>query len=75
MSPDHVLEDNGSKFHLFLLVGSDPSPAHLICNFQYLFLLQQVKFIYGKWLKLIAITKVFKFMKNFKKLTVKYDFF
>ncbi len=57
-------EDIGSKFHLFplqLLVRSVLPPAHFLCNFQNLISLQLVKLIYGKWLKLIAITNIFKF--------------
>jgi hypothetical protein len=51
MSPDHVLEDNSSKFHLFpllTLAESFPSQAHFLCNFQNLISLQLVKFIYRK---------------------------
>jgi hypothetical protein len=48
MSSDHNLEDIDSKFHLFplqLLVTSDPSLAHFLCNFQNLILLQLTKLI------------------------------
>jgi len=64
MSPDHVLADIGSKFHLFplqFLGGSGPPSAHFLCNFQKLISFQLVEFIFGKWLKLIDIRKVFKF--------------
>jgi hypothetical protein len=60
---DHVLEDIASKYHLLpllILDRSDPPPAHFLCNFQNLISLQQFKLIFGKWLILIAITKVFK---------------
>jgi hypothetical protein len=68
MSPDHVLDDIAAKFHFFPLlisVGRDPSPAHFLCNFQNLISLRQFEFICGKWLILIAITKVFKFSVYF----------
>ncbi len=45
------LEDIAPKFHLFplkFLVGSDPSPAHFLCNFQNLILLQLTQIIYEK---------------------------
>jgi hypothetical protein len=57
-------EDIGSRFNLFplqLLVRSDPPPAHFLCNFQNLISPQLVKLIYGKWIKLIAFTNIFKF--------------
>ncbi len=57
------LEVIDSKFHPFplqFLVRSDPSSAHFLSNFQNLVSLQLAKFIYGKWLILIAFTKVFK---------------
>ncbi len=53
-----------SIFYLFLLRkrrGSLGCPPHFLCNFPNLFSIELVNFIDGKWIKLVAIIKIFKF--------------